>query len=78
MAWNWDGKRLRIGNVYLFAESKDYSCQNTWTTSKMARGKQNLCPMWKKLMKLVDLGKIKEETLFGSISETSSTKMRDG
>ena len=49
--WNLDGKKYRVGNVFLFIENKDYSNRNT------SGKKQNMAPMWKKLMKNVDLDK---------------------
>ena len=53
--WNLDWRKYRIGNVCLCIENRDYYCQCTWMTSKLAGKKQNLAPMWKKLMKNVDL-----------------------
>ena len=44
----WD---YRVGNVRLFIESKDYSCRKTRDDIKMTGRKQNMAPMWKKLMK---------------------------
>ena len=32
----WFEKKYRIGNICLFIENWDYSCQYTWMTSKMA------------------------------------------
>ena len=48
-------EKFQIGNVYSLTERKDYSCLCV-DDIKMARGKQNLDPMWKILMKDVDLG----------------------
>ena len=42
---NQGGKKYQNGNVCLFIEIKDY----------LYGKKQNMAPMWKKLMKLVDL-----------------------
>ena len=50
--WNLDGKRNRIGNVYLFTKNNDYSCRYTWITLRWLK---SMAPMWKKLMKNVDL-----------------------
>ena len=54
--WDQDGKRYRIGNAFWCIESKVCSCRYTWTTLKMAGRNQHFNLMWKKLMKLVDLG----------------------
>ena len=32
--WNLDGRKCRIGNVFLFIENKDYSYRYMWMTSK--------------------------------------------
>ena len=37
------------------SSKKDYSCRYPWMTSKMAGRKQNLNPLSKKLMELVDV-----------------------
>ena len=55
---NWMGVKNQIGNVWLFKKKKrnrDYSYRCKWTTWKMAGKKQNKAPMWKKLMKNIDL-----------------------
>ena len=54
--WDLDGKKSRIGNVYLFIDNKAYSYRYRWMTKQTAGRKQNLSPMVKKLMKRVDLG----------------------
>ena len=51
----WMGKKYRIGNVWLFIENKDYSYRKKWNDFKMAGQKQNMAPLWKKLMKNVEL-----------------------
>ena len=38
-----------------FIANKGYFCQYMWMTSKMAGKKQTMAPMWKKLMKNVDI-----------------------
>ena len=48
------GKRTKLGLVCLFIEKKAYFCQYTCDI-KMAGKKQNMAPVWKKLMKNVDL-----------------------
>ena len=53
---DWDGKKYRVGNVFLFTERKDCSCLCMWTTKKLAEKKQNIDPMWKVLSKEIDLG----------------------
>ena len=45
------------GNVSSFIGSKESSYQCTWTTSRWQGEKINLDPMWKRLMKHVDLEK---------------------
>ena len=50
------GRRFPIGNAYSLTEKKDYSCLCMWMTKKLAGKKQNLDPMWKVLMKDVDMG----------------------
>ena len=54
--WNWDGKKYRTGNVHVVIEDKDYSYRFLWMTSNWLKEKLNLSLVWKKLMKLVDLG----------------------
>ena len=44
--WNLDGKRYRFGNVCVSIENKDYPFL-------YAGKKQNMGPMWKKLMKKI-------------------------
>ena len=51
-----DGRKHRSGNVYMFIENKDCSYRCTWMISTWLERKQNMSPVWKKLMKLVDLG----------------------
>ena len=51
---NLDGRKFRTGNACSFIESKGYFCQYMWMTSKMAGQKQQVAPMWKKLMTTVD------------------------
>ena len=48
------GKRYQVGSVCLFIENEDYSYRYTWTTKKNGK-KQNMAPMWKTLVKNVDL-----------------------
>ena len=52
---NLVGKKYQIGNAYSFIENKNYSYRSMWMTSNMAGKKQNMAPMWKKLMKDVDI-----------------------
>ena len=54
--WDLDGRKYWIEIVYLLIEHRVYSHRYTWMTSKWLEEKQNLSPIWKKLMKLVDLG----------------------
>ena len=49
------GQITELENVCLFIGNKDYSCRYTWDATKVAGRQQNMAPMWKKLMKLVDL-----------------------
>ena len=49
-----DGKKYQIGNVCLFTENRDYSYRCAKTT-KNGWKKQNMVPMWKKLMQHVHL-----------------------
>ena len=49
----WNGNSTELGNVYLFTENEDYSCRYMMT--KMAGREKKLAPMWKTLMKHVDL-----------------------
>ena len=53
--WNSDRRKYRIGNVCAFIGNKVYFCQYVWMDIKMPGKKQNMAPMWKKLMKNVDL-----------------------
>ena len=48
-------EKSHIENVWLFIENKDYSYRKKWNDFKMAGQKQNMAPMWKKLMKNVEL-----------------------
>ena len=50
------GREFQIGNVSLFTVKKDYSYLCMWTTLKLAGKNQNLDPMWRVLIKEVDLG----------------------
>ena len=52
--WNFSGKKYRIGNVCMFTENNHYFYR-CGRFLKMAGKKQNLAPMWKKLMKNIDL-----------------------
>ena len=52
--WNTVWKRFPIGNAYLYLVKKDNSYLCMWMT-KLA-GKQNIDPMWKVVIKEVDLG----------------------
>ena len=54
--WDQDGEKYRTGNVHECVENKDYSYRYTWMILKCVEEKQNMSPMWKKLMKNVDLG----------------------
>ena len=47
--------KFQLGNAYSSTEKKDYSCLRMWTIQKLAGKKQNIDPMWKVLMKDVDL-----------------------
>ena len=49
-------EKIRTGNVSLFIENNDYSCRHTWMTSKWLGRERHFNPVWKKLMKLGDLG----------------------
>ena len=51
----WMGRRTDLGMSILFIENKDCSFRYSWMTLKMAGQTQNMAPMWKKLMKNVDL-----------------------
>ena len=52
---NLDGKKCRIGSVF-FVHRQHRSFLSVYVDDvKMAGHKQNTAPMWKKLMKLVDL-----------------------
>ena len=51
----WMGKSAELGMSFLFIENKDCSNRCTWIISKITGKKQNMAPMWKKLMKIVDL-----------------------
>ena len=53
--WDQEGKTFRTLSVSSFAEHKDRAYRYMWNDTQMAGGKQNLSPMWKKLMKNVDL-----------------------
>ena len=53
--WNTVGKKFLNGNVYSLTEKMDYSCLCMRTT-KLAGKKQNIDPMWKALVRDVDLG----------------------
>ena len=54
--WNTVGRTFQIGTAYSFTENEDYPCLFMWTISKLAGKKQNIDPLWKILMKDVDLG----------------------
>ena len=43
--WDLDGKKYRIGNVWLYIGNKDCSCL-TWMTSKWLEEEKNMAPMW--------------------------------
>ena len=53
--WSTVGGKFRIGNVYLFKQNNNSSYLCMWMIFKMVGNKQNMPPMWKKLMKNVDL-----------------------
>ena len=53
--WNLDGQNCELGMSICWLKTKGYFCQYMWMTSKMARKKQNMTPMWKTLMKNVEL-----------------------
>ena len=50
------GKKFLIGTACSLTERKDYSYLCMWDDIKLAGKKQNIDPMWKILMKDVDLG----------------------
>ena len=53
--WTGMGKKYRIGNVCLCIEEQRLLSVFV-DDIKMAGRQQNVAPLWKKLMKLVDLG----------------------
>ena len=53
--WNLDGGKYRIGNVFLFIENQGLFLSVYVDSVKTAGKKQKMAPMWKKLMKNVDL-----------------------
>ena len=56
ISWYHDGIKYRNENAYSFIEKQGLCSSGYVDDKKMARRRQNLSPMWKKLMKLVDLG----------------------
>ena len=55
--WNLDGKKCRIGNVFLF-DNKDYSYRKTWVTSKWLEWSRNWHPCgrnWGSMLILMNL-----------------------
>ena len=52
---NLDGRKDRIGNVYLFIDNKGYFLSVLVDDIKMAGKNQNMAPMWNKSMKNVDI-----------------------
>ena len=48
------GENTGLG-MYVRSSNTDYFCQYVWMTLKMSGKKQNMAPMWKKLMKIVDI-----------------------
>ena len=52
----WMGKEYRIGNACLFIGNTDCSCRFLWMTSEWLEERRIWLPVWKKLMKLADLG----------------------
>ena len=50
------GKRAELGMPTCGSTARSIPVCVTWMTSKLVGRKENLNPMWKKLMKLVDLG----------------------
>ena len=56
-----DGKKYLVGNVYLFIENQGLFLSVPVDDLKLAGRKQNMAPMWKKLMRNVDL----DEPTFG-------------
>ena len=54
--WNCDGKKFRIGNACLFIGKQGLFLPVHVDGIKMTGRWQNMAPMWKELMKLVDLG----------------------
>ena len=53
--WNSDGEKYQIVNVYLFIEKQGIFLSVYVDDVKMDGKKQNMAPMWKKLLKHVDL-----------------------
>ena len=51
-----DRKKYQIGNACLRVGRKVYFFRCSWTTVKWLEESRKKPPMWKKLMKLVDLG----------------------
>ena len=51
----WIGKKYRIGNVFLCIEYTDYSLSVCVDHVKMAGKNWNMLPMWRNMMKIVDL-----------------------
>ena len=48
-------KSAKLGMSISSTKTRDFSYRYTWMTLKMAGKKQNMAPMWKKLIKNVDL-----------------------
>ena len=55
LCWKLDGKKDRIGNVFFVHRKQGLFLSENANYIKMATQKHNMAPMWKKLMKNVDL-----------------------
>ena len=66
------GKKFPIGNAFSYIVKKDYSCLCMWMTSNWLE-RNNINPMWKGLMKEVDLG---EPTTFLDHENLGCTQRR--
>ena len=51
----WMGENSELGMHVRFIANKGYFCQHMCMTSKWLESKQHMAPMWKKLMKHVDI-----------------------
>ena len=54
--WDLDGKKYQIGNAFFVHRKQGLFLSVYVDDIKLAGRKKNLNPMWKKFMKLVDLG----------------------